>query len=60
MAVHHEFRKGQRVHIIFIDGSTTVGKFVQNSSKFLIVDDGQQILKFKWHKLRSVNINRLK
>lgn len=60
MAVHHEFRKGQKVHIIFIDGSTTVGKFVQNSSKFLTVDDGQQRQRFKWQDLRSVNINRLK
>lgn len=60
MAVHHEFRKGQKVHIIFTNGSTTVGKFVQNSSKFLTINNGQNIQKFKWQDLRSVNINRLK
>lgn len=51
---HTEFRKGQRVMVIFRDGSSVVGKYVDKFSNGIRLDIGE----FKTKYIRQVTIFR--
>lgn len=53
MPIHHEFRKGQKVLVIFKDGSRLVDKFSGSCSKNTL---NLETLKVPYKKIRAVTI----
>ena len=50
--IHYDFRKGQRVLVIFKDGAKTVGRYEKSSRRWLELAAGR----FSWSRIRSVTI----
>ena len=54
MALHSDFRKGQKVLIIFNDGTRVVDKYIEKTSKGIRCDHGR----YDFSKVRSTVIYR--
>ena len=52
--IHHGFKKGKKVFVILNNGQELVGKFVESTSQYLILDIG----KIKWANIRCTTINK--
>lgn len=57
MTIHHEFRKGQKVLVIFKDGSQLVGKFSGDCSRNTLNLEDQKI---PYKHIRAVTIYKEK
>lgn len=52
MAVHHTFKRNQKVYVELNDGTTLVDRYIESSAKFLTLQNN----KYKWNELKCTTI----